>query len=196
VYGRSFFSRLRPIVKEIRMSRRKLPQQFTRAKGMLVFTPTGDDIKEAFERSEDLGVLPNSFTRGAGRMTGFIGEIAFEKLYPLAKYVGDSSFTHDYVLGKKTIDVKSKTCTSIPKPEYTASVNCNKSKKLGAKAYFFTRVKKDMSTAWLLGWQTASYIQNKKHYKRRGESDSYGFQYKVSGYHLPISLLRRANSLK
>ena len=105
------------------MSRRKLPPQFSRAKGMLVFTPTGDDIKEAFERSEELGVLPNSFTRGMGRMTGFIGEIAFERLYPQADYVGDTSFTHDYVLGKKTIDVKSKSCTSIPQPDFTASVN-------------------------------------------------------------------------
>jgi len=178
------------------MSRRKLPPQFTRAKGMLVFTPTGDDIKEAFERSEALGILPNSFTRGAGRMTGFIGEIAFEKLYPLAKYVGDKSFTHDYVLGKKTIDVKSKTCTSIPKPDYTASVNCLKSKPLGAKVYFFTRVRKDMMRAWLLGWQTSTSIQNKKNYKNRGESDSYGFQYRVSGYHVPISSLRSSNSLK
>jgi len=178
------------------MSRRKLPPQFTRAKGMLVFTPTGDDIKEAFQRSEALGVLPNSFTRGAGRMTGFIGEIAFGKLYPLAKYVGDKSFTHDYVMGKKTIDVKSKTCTSIPKPDYTASVNCRKSKPLGAKVYFFTRVQKDMMRAWLLGWQTSTTIQNKKNYKSRGESDSYGFKYKVSGYHVPISSLRSSNSLK
>jgi len=129
-------------------------------------------------------------------MTGFIGEIAFEKLYPLAEYVGDKSFTHDYVLGKKTIDVKSKTCTSIPKPDYTASVNCRKSKLLGAKVYFFTRVQKDMMRAWLLGWQTATSIQNKKNYKCRGESDSYGFQYKVSGYHVPISSLRSSNSLK
>ena len=87
------------------MSRKKLPDQFSRAKGMLVFSPTGDDIKEAFERSEELGVLPNSFTRGMGRMTGFLGEIAFERLYPQANYVGDKSFTHDYVLGKKTIEL-------------------------------------------------------------------------------------------
>jgi hypothetical protein len=178
------------------MSRRKLPPQFSRAKGMLVFTPTGDDIKEAFERSEELGVLPNSFTRGMGRMTGFIGEIAFERLYPQADYVGDTSFTHDYVLGKKTIDVKSKSCTSIPQPDFTASVNCRANKKLQAKAYFFTRVSKDFSTAWLLGWATARAIETKTNYKKRGESDGHGFIYKVNGYHVPISSLRRASSLK
>ena len=59
------------------MRLKKLPPQFTRTKGMLLFTPNSDNIKEAFERSEKLGVLPNSFTRGAGRMTGFLGEVAF-----------------------------------------------------------------------------------------------------------------------
>lgn len=178
------------------MSNRKLPLQFSRSKGMLVFTPTGDDIKDAFERSEELGVLPNSFTRGMGRMTGFLGEIAFERLYPQAKYVGDTSFTHDYVLGKKTIDVKSKTCTSIPKPNYTASVNCKKDKKLQAKIYFFTRVSKDLSTAWLLGWSTARAIETKSNYKKRGEYDADGFCYRINGYHIPISSLRRASALK
>jgi len=178
------------------MSRKKLPPQFSRAKGMLVFTPTGDDIKEAFERSENLGVLPNSFTKGVGRMTGFIGELAFERLYPNATYEGDKSFTHDYVLGNRTIDVKSKTCSGPPLPHYTASVNCSKGKKLQARAYFFVRVRKDFMKAWLVGWATSQKIQNKIHYKKKGELDNFGFSYKTDGYHVPISELQRASSLK
>tara|TARA_R100001015_G_C4631710_1_gene194478 strand:+ start:1210 stop:1746 length:537 start_codon:yes stop_codon:yes gene_type:complete len=178
------------------MSRKKLPPNFSRAKGMLVFTPTSDHVKEAFERSEQLGVLPNSFTRGAGRMTGFLGEVAFECLYPQALYKGDVEFTHDYVLGNKTIDIKSKSCAGVPQPHYTASVNCAENKNLSAKVYFFVRVRKDFQKAWLLGWATATKIQKSAEYKRRGEPDDYGFTYKVDGYHLPISALRRAGSLK
>lgn len=178
------------------MSRKKLPPQFKRAKGMLVFTPCGDDLKKAYERSEELGILPNSFTRGNGRMTGFLGELAFEKLYPKASYVGDSSRTHDYVIGNRTIDIKSKTCSGPPLPHYTASVNCPQGKKLQARAYFFVRVRKDFMRAWLVGWATANKIQNKKNYKKKGDPDSVGFIYKADGYHMPISELQRATSLK
>ena len=177
------------------MKRKKLPPQFARTKGMLIFTPNSNDIKEAFERSEDLGVLPNSFTRGAGRMIGFIGEVAFEKLYPESLYVGDKVFTHDYVLGKRTIDVKSKGCAGKPQPHYTASVNCAEGKKLGANSYFFVRVRKDFSMAWVLGWATGLKIQRSGEFKKRGELDDFGFKYKVDGYHLPIAALRSANSL-
>lgn len=177
------------------MSRKKLPPQFSRTKGMLLFTPNSDNIKTAFERSENLGVLPNSFTRGAGRMTGFLGEVAFETLYPEASYVGDKIYTHDYEIGNRTIDVKSKSCAGKPQPHYTASVNCSEGKKLPARAYFFVRVRKDFTRAWLLGWATGSKIQKHGEYKRRGDPDDYGFTYKVDGYHLPISALRPASSL-
>ena len=177
------------------MKPRKLPPQFTRTKGMLLFTPNSDNIKEAFERSEKLGVLPNSFTRGAGRMTGFLGEVAFETLYPKSTYVGDKVYTHDYVVDKRKVDIKSKSCSGRPQPHYMASVNCAEGKKLGATAYFFVRVRKDFSRAWLLGWATRYKIKKFGEYKLRGEPDDYGFTYKVDGYHLPISELRPAHSL-
>lgn len=180
------------------MSRRKLPAQFSRVKGssMLLFKPNADDVKEAYIRAEKLGVKDNSFTKGAGRMVGFLGEVAFEKLYPEAKYVGGGSYTHDYELGKRTIDVKSKKCKTTPQPDFTASVNCSKTKQLKASTYFFTRVHESLSEVWVLGWAPASAIQCGKNYKRRGETDAYGFKYKVNGYHVEISTLRRANSLK
>ena len=84
-----------------------LPPQFKKDKKMIVFHPSSNDVKEAFERTQKLGVLPNSFTRGQGRMTGFLGEVAFELLYPNSEYVGDSCFTYDYVMGRRKIDVKS-----------------------------------------------------------------------------------------
>lgn len=175
--------------------KRKLPRKFEQDKKLILFRPDSNDIKEAFERSQNLGVLPNSFTRGMGRMTGFLGEVAFELLYPEADYVGDTCYSYDYVLGKRKIDVKAKTCTGKPLPHYTASVNTNKEKKLGATTYFFVRVRRDLTRVWLLGWETSTQIQKKGEYKKKGELDDYGFTYKVSGYHLPIQYLRRPQSL-
>ena len=175
--------------------KRKIPNQFEYDKKLILFRPNSDNIKEAFERSQNLGVLPNSFTKGMGRMTGFLGEVAFEALYPKADYVGDTSYSHDYVLGKRKIDVKAKTCTGKPLPHYTASVNTKKDKELSATVYFFVRVRRDLTRVWLLGWETSTQIKTKSDYKKKGELDEYGFTYKVSGYHLPIQYLRQPQSL-
>lgn len=181
------------------MSRKKLPPQFSRIKGssMLLFKPTGDDIKEAYERSEKLQIQPNSFTNGVGRMPGFIGEVAFEQLYPEAQYVGEGCFTHDYELGRRTIDVKSLKCTSTPRADYKAAVNCKLDKKLKANTYFFTRVHSSLSHAWVLGWSPASRIISNGRFNKKGETDpDNGFRYKAHCWNFPISLLLRANSLK
>jgi len=171
---------------------RKLPAQFKRERSSkyIAFTPTSADIKLAFERSQELGIQRNSFTRGQGRMVGFLGEIAFELLFTNSVYVGDKSFTHDYVIGKKTIDVKSKTCTSKPMPHYTASVNCPKLKKPQAGYYYFVRVLKDYSKVWMLGWIGTKTLLRDADYKFCGDPDDYGFTYKVDGYHTEISNLR------
>ena len=173
-------------------SKAKLPRQFSKEHGnkFLIFTPNSENVKQAYERSQKLGVLPNSFTKGGGRMTGFLGEIAFELFHPKAKYVGGRSYSHDYEIGKKTIDVKAKTCTSMPMPHYTASVNCPKLKKPQAGYYYFVRVLKDYSKVWLLGWVGTKKLLTDGDYKSRGDPDSYGFTYKVDGYHIPIKCLR------
>jgi len=177
--------------------KKKLPRQFSKERGakLIKFTPNSENVKQAFERSQNLGVLPNSFTRGAGRMTGFLGEIAFELLFPDSKYVGSYSFTHDYLMGNRKIDVKSKTCCDKPKPHYTASVVCAAGKSLRASHYFFVRVRKDLTRAWMLGWITKNRLLEQGEFKRKGEEDGYGFVYKASGYHIPISRLRAPLSL-
>jgi len=175
---------------------KKLPRQFSkeRSSKFIAFNPNSENIKQAFERSQKLGILPNSFTKGGGRMTGFLGEIAFELLYPDAKYVGGRCYSHDYEIGKKTIDIKAKACTSKPLPHYTASVNCPKLKKPQAGYYYFVRVLKDYSKVWLLGWISTKKLLEQGEYKFRGDPDEYGFTYKVDGYHVPIKDLRPAAS--
>ena len=82
---------------------------FKEEDSFLVFKTNSDDIVLAHERSCEIGGLPNSFTRGMGRMVGCLGEIAVNRLIPKSKYVGDKVFSHDIISKKRRIEVKSKT---------------------------------------------------------------------------------------
>lgn len=161
----------------------------------LIYRPTPEDVAEAFRRSEKLGVPPNSLTRGKGRMVGFLGEIAFEKAFPEAIYVGDRSFTHDYEIGKLLVDIKSKACNSRPMNHYIGSVPANDpTKPLKTQVYFFNRVLTDLSKVWLCGWVTKTTLQKPNYFKQKGETDKSGFTFLNSGYHIPFRLTRRPDS--
>ena len=86
----------------------KSKSKSTSASKIIEIIPTAEDLKEASNRAAQLGVLPNSFTGGRGRMTGFLGEVAFQNYYKSCEYVGDISFTHDYLLNDWKIELKSK----------------------------------------------------------------------------------------
>ena len=170
--------------------------QFRQLKNRFVlFHPNEEDVAEAFRRSQALGIPPNSYTRGVGRMTGFLGEVAFGKYVGRAVHVGGQCYTHDYVYNKKKVDVKSKTCTTRPQLHYIASVN-SANKELKADVYFFTRVHKDFSKVWLLGWASRYRATKPRNFKKKGESDKDGFTYLCDGYHLPIRALRRPDSFE
>ena len=161
----------------------------------ILYKPTPQDVAEAYRRSVALGIPPSSATRGRGRMTGFLGEIAFEKAFPDAIYVGDRSFTHDYEIEKLRVDIKSKICNSPPLNHYYATVMAADHKTpLKADVYFFTRVLSDLSKVWLCGWMKAKPIQKPKFFYGKGESDKTGFTFLNNGYQIPIRLTRRPDS--
>ena len=164
------------------------------ASKIIEIVPTADDLKMASDRAAQLGVLPNSFTGGRGRMTGFLGEIAFGNYYKDCCYVGDTSFTHDFVLDDWKIEVKSKSCSSKPKVEYNVSVNGGENKEWLNDIFFFTRVNSSYSRVWLLGWMKRDNFIRRAEYRKAGESDSDGFTHQSSGFHLSIKQLRRPDS--
>lgn len=92
------------------------------------FRPSGDDLKLASDRSEEMGILPNSYTRGAGRMLGLLGEITVEKyLDGLASNCSSRHYGYDLITESGiTIEVKTKRSRGIPKLDYTASVEKRK----------------------------------------------------------------------
>ena len=70
---------------------------------LAVFTPTGEDIALAHERSCAMGILPGSYMRGMGNLTGCLGEIAVNAYLPRSRYVGNEIFTHDLVYKKQKV---------------------------------------------------------------------------------------------
>lgn len=170
--------------------------KFVESNSFGVYKPTSDDIAVAHSRAIKMGVLPNSFTKGMGRMTGCLGEVVINKFIKKSRYVGDNLFTHDIEHKKKNIEVKSKTCSSVPKPEYVVSVNTSKGKIPNNDVYFFTRVRKDLMIVWVLGWlPTTKYFQVSE-FMEKGDQDSHGFVYKASGYHTTISELNNPFTYK
>lgn len=90
---------------------------------------------------------------GAGQAAGIIGELAFGRLLKSNginfQYVADKKHGHDFIAGGLKIDVKTKSCTSRPKPNYTAHVT-NSQRDLDADVYVFARSSPD--TVWICGW--------------------------------------------
>ena len=155
--------------------------QFKEEKNLLVFSPTSADIGLAHKRAKKMGTLRGSFTRGMGNMVGCLGEICVEKLLPHSKYVGNAVYSHDFVYKNKRIEVKSKSCTSVPLPDNDI--------------YVFTRVRKDLIKAWVVGWYPTTKLLKKTKFREKGYTFKDGFVTKVSGHHIPIKKLRPATQL-
>lgn len=162
------------------------------------FRPSGEDFKLAAERSERMGVLANSYTRGAGRMTGMLGEIAIEKyLGDQINHCGELSKSYDLITNSGvSIEVKTKKARAIPKPEYGASVELKKTHMFENDLFVFLRAHDSMVKLWLLGWMKTDSFKRRADFKKAGEPDGdSGFTYRVDGYHIPISKLKKMEDL-
>ena len=171
------------------MSRPKRKKRFKHVDDFAVFTPSGDDIALAHERSCAMGILPGSYMRGMGNLTGCLGEIAVKAYLPYSRYVGDKSFTHDVVYRKQKVEVKSKTCSGLPKPEFSAFVNCKKDTVPENDVFFFTRVRRDLARVYLVGWLPAPTMFDEAKFRKVGDKDDTGFMFKSNGYQITIGEL-------
>jgi hypothetical protein len=161
------------------------------------FRPSGEDFKLASERSEGMGILPNSHLRGAGRMYGMLGEIAITKYLDNIDYCGNDSKSYDLKTESgTTIEVKTKRARSIPKPNYVASVEKKKSHMFENDLFVFLRAHDSMTRLWLLGWILTKSFKRRAVFKKAGEPDAdSGFTYRVDGYHIPIQKLKKISDL-
>jgi len=126
---------------------------------------------EAEVMAEELGVLRNSITNGGGNLAGFYGEVALAH-YAMqygAAVAHNNTYDYDLTIGPYRIDVKTKRCTSAPRPMYECSVaDFNTTQK--CDKYAFTRV--HGNTVYLCG-----IIDKEEYYKlatfhKKGETDT------------------------
>lgn len=142
----------------------------------------------AKKKAKEMGVLKDSIEKGEGNVAGFVGELVANKVLESTIC---NTFDYDIVTydGIK-IDVKTKRCTSAPKPSYDCSVSDYNPDQL-CDYYCFVRVLEDYSCGWFLGvYKQKDYIQEStKMYK--GQIDpSNNFVVKSDCYNMPINKLR------
>ena len=153
---------------------------------------TEDMKKRAWAKSREMGVIKNSIMKGDGNIAGFLGE-------EVANVVigGTINNTYDYDLvaqdGTK-YDVKTKRCTSPPKPYYDCSV-ANFNTKQKCDRYVFVRIEnknRRWGRAWVLGWLTHDDYFKKARKLTKGQKDpSNGFIVRADCHNVAISELNK-----
>ena len=172
----------------------------------LMLIPTDSQIEAARAREQEMreiltarngrGHLRNSITEGEGTLAGFVGEELVRSHYNwLASEGAPDVFHYDVLdplwLGR--IDVKTKRCTSAPRPEYNCSIAAT-SIKQQCDYYAFVRVLNDLSRAWLLGFMPKRdfFSAGVAQFYARGDLDpasDRGWRFRWDCYNVPVSAL-------
>lgn len=127
---------------------------------------TDSDIKYAEDRSKLCGVMNGSRTNGKGNVVGFLGEVLVSRL--LNTELSDT-YDYDLIYDGEKIDVKTKSCSSEPKPDYLCSVMAYQIKN-DCDRYIFVRVNLSDKKAWILGQISKAKILGGK-FALKGEKD-------------------------
>ena len=155
---------------------------------MIELEITNKILMEARGRAKKLGRLHNSITKGAGNLAGYVGQLLVAK-HLEAEEPDDYNF--DVKKDDVTYEVKTKRCTSRPKPEYDCSVSDFNTKQ-DCDYYIFVRVLEDFSKAWILGKKKKAEYFKQARFCEKGKVDKkshLGWKFKGDCYNLSISEL-------
>ena len=123
--------------------------------------------QRAWRKARQMGQLNNSITKGDGNIAGFLGEEVANNVIK-----GNINNTYDYDIVKNGVkyDVKTKRCTSEPKPHYECSVAAYNTKQ-ECDEYAFVSVLNDHSTAWYLGKISKKDFYKEAKFYKEGDLD-------------------------
>jgi hypothetical protein len=141
---------------------------------------------KAHKKSQAMGSLRRSITRGQGNVIGFLGEEIARKVLG-----GEEHNTHNYdlIVSNKRIEVKTKKTSVTPKENYECSV-ADLTRKQECDYFAFVRVLNDQSKGWFLGLKDRDEYYKEAVYLTKGQYDpSNNFVVKANCYNLPISSL-------
>lgn len=144
--------------------------------------------RKAWKKAREMGKLKNSITKGDGNIAAFLGEEIANSIIQ-----GSVNNTYDYDIiddNGITYDVKTKRCTSAPKPEYECSV-ANYNTKQKCDRYVFVRIENingRWGRAWVLGYMPKEEYFEKAKKLTKGQRDgSNWFKVKSDCYNVAIS---------
>jgi len=148
---------------------------------------------EQIKRSKKLynfSKIKNSFTEGKSQIYGALGEIIvldFLGLNETDNYIGTKDA--DLLINGVKIDVKTKKVSGIPQLHYYNSISIH-SLHQKCDQYYFVRILKDMTTAWICGKISKKDFMTHGKYFLAGELDpsSSGFKFKEDCMNLEIKL--------
>jgi len=144
-------------------------------------------INKANKKSEEMGTLRNSITKGKGNTMGFLGEFAVADF--LKDCIVSNTYDYDLKVGDRTIDVKTKSCTVKPRVDYMCSVAAYNTKQK-CDVYVFNRMLRDLSKGWILGWiEKEKYFDEAKFYRKGEQEGDNGYIVQADCYNLPIKNL-------
>jgi len=150
---------------------------------MIEVKVTQDMIREAEEKSQEMGKLKKSITKGKGNVVGFLGEILANTVI---KGRIENTYDYDIVTEWGTCDVKTKKCKGKPEDYYDCSVAAyNTIQK--CDYYVFVRIQNDLSVGWVLGCYPKEDYFNDAEYLRKGQrqGDNW-FTVKANCYNIKI----------
>jgi hypothetical protein len=156
---------------------------------MLLLAPSHSQILEAKKKAKQLGVLNNSIRKGEGNVYGILGEILMAYYW---KVELENTYDYDLIVKDYKVDVKTKACTTEPKPNYFCSV-ADYNTKQDCDIYAFVRILEDFSKAWLLGYCTKKYFYNNAAFYNKGDLDpssDLGWRFRADCYNLQINALK------
>ena len=150
-------------------------------------------IDKAKSKSNQMGQLRNSITKGAGNIHGFLGEIITAQEL---KAEENNTYDYDIKLNGLTIDVKTKRVNTPPRDYYECSI-ANLNTKQKCDVYVFTRILNDMTKGWLLGYINKKDYFEKATFLKKGSVDpSNNWKVLTDCYNLPINKLNNIENLK
>ena len=162
---------------------------------MIEIEITEDMKKRAWRKAREMGEINNSITKGDGNIAGFLGEEVANHIIK-----GDINNTYDYdiISDDVTYDVKTKRCTSEPKPYYECSVAAFNTKQK-CDYYVFVRIEninRVWTRAWVLGGLSKEDYFDDARFLKKGQKDgSNGFYVKADCYNMEIKKLQSLEDL-
>ena len=129
--------------------------------------------------------LQHSITKGRSQIYGAIGEIMVMDEYGCGP---QNTYDYDMIIDGYKVDVKTKVTNYAPKPHYNCTVfDYNTTQQ--CDRYYFVRVLKDMTIAYLLGYIDKSDFYARATFGGKGEPDEQ-YNFMADCWNIKVSDLR------